>query len=374
MSVGLINISKILNERPDVATCCKSNNINQWSFHKPINHESEIQISDIDYYAANDGFNLFIFYTPQRMLYELQHPNASNIWQYTERVEPYRLTDFDQYDHYAPTLCQLTWENNNSGPVGTTLKLYCTDFMDMIHDWAIFEGVRSYVDLVLLFFPHGTEYDQSETQGIHCYKVSSIVDYDGDGDLRFRIPSGISEGVYDIIFCLSTATTTLGNGDYYYINSINQLIRGNWYALPHHCKQTFTVTNSGSGGGGSSTDWFNYLDIDFRSAQYNYSNLQITDLSFINYIVIGTSTNKTFNLYIEYWYDNANTPVKVGTASRTLNEDDIPWATITIEYNNTINVVTDANLDDRIAIRAEISLTVEGVGYHKTINTTIEKE
>lgn len=372
--VSLINISNTIGEIADLYTCCRSNKINPNSFYKPINNLSKTQLSIQDFYDANDGFNLYTFRTPQQMLYELQHPNASDIWKYSSRGAPFRLTDFENYNHYAPAICNLTYITDNCGTTGSTLRLECNGLTDMIRRWKYFEGVRSYVDFMFLIYPYGTEFDQSDMQGVYVYKYMSMVDYDGDDTFRLIIPSELSAGNYEIRLCCANTDSTLSDNECRYVNFDNPL-SGTWYALPTYCKQVLTVQSSGGGGGGgsTSTDYFNYLEIDFYGAQYNYSNLQITDLTFTNYIVINNSTDKTFNLYIEYWYDNAITPVKIGTASRTLNENDIPWATIRIEYNNTINVVTDANLDERISIRAEITLDVNGSGQHKSITTTILK-
>ena len=372
--VSLINIANTIGENADLMTCCKSNHVNEWSFKKPINEASMTALDASAYYSCNDGFTLYTFNSPQRMLYELQHENASNIWKYEQRSAPYRLTDFEGYQHYATPLCTLTWETDNGGTAGSTLRLYCTDFEDMIQHWAIFEGVRSYVDLVLLFYPSGTEYNQSGEQGVNVYKITSMIDYDGSGNLNFRIPSGLSTGQYEIVFCCSIATTGMSDGECRYVNSSNPLT-GTWYALPRHTRQVFTVNSGGGGGGGgTTTDYFSYLDIDFYGATYEYNSYQLNNLSFTNYIVIGTASNKTFNLYVEYWYDNTSQPVRLGSASRTLNEDDMPWATININYRDTIYTITDADLDNKIAIRAEYSLTVNNTTQRKTISTTIERQ
>lgn len=333
------------------------------------------ELSTQDFYDADDGFNLFTFSTPQRLLYEIQHPNASNIWNYTARTAPYRLTDFESYNHYAPALCSLTFVGNNSGAVNTTLRLECTDVDNMIAHWAYFAGVRSYVDFVYLIYEQGTEYNQSGTQSVYVLKVTSMVDYEGDNIFRLKIPSLLSAGNYECRLCCSTATTGMTDGEciHYNPNSGTPLV-GTWYALPQHCKQTFTVT-SGGGGGGGTTDYYNYLDINFYNASYNFNpgNYSLSDISFTNYIVIGTASNKTFNLYIEYWYDNAASPVKLATVSRTLNEEDIPWATINVNYNGSITTMTEADLENKITVRAECILTVDNVGYPKTIRATIER-
>lgn len=378
--VSLINISNTIGEIADLYTCCRSNKINPNSFYKPINNSSKTQLSIKDFYDANDGFNLYTFNTPQQMLYELQHPNASDIWKYSSRGAPFRLTDFENYNHYAPAICNLTYITDNCGTTGSPLRLECNGLTDMIRRWKYFEGVRNYVDFIFLIYPYGTEFDQSGMQGVYAYKYMSMVDYDGDDVFRLNIPSELSAGNYEIRLCCANTYSTLSDNECRYVNIDNQL-PGTWYALPAYCKQVLTVQSGGSGGGGgsTSTDYFNYLEIDFYGATYNWndSTRELSNISFTNYIVINNSSNLTFDLHATYWYDLEPThtnSVKLMEVRRILNEEDIPYANIRVTYNDPINIIGDPNLDDRIAIRAEITLTVNnGSSQHKSITTTIQK-
>ena len=372
--VSLTQISNTIGENADLATCCTSSHVNKWSFKKPVNSNSMTALSTQDYYDMNDGFNLSYYNTPQQLLYSIQHPAVSYLWDYEARTAPFRLTDFEDYDHYKAQLCRLTFIGDNSGTVNTTLRLECTDLLDMIQHWQYFSGVRNYVDFIFLIYNYGTEYDQLGTQDVYVYKIDSIVDYDGNGEYDIRIPSMLATGMYEIRLCCSTATTGMVDGECIYYNSSSSQLSGNWYALPQECKQTFTVMSSGGGGGSTTNDYFNYLGIDFYDARYNYSNLTISNLSFINYIVINGATDDTFNIYVEYWYDNVSTPIKLGTASRTLAIQDMPWASIRINYNDNINVISDDDLNNRIAIRAEIAVTVNNTTQTRTLNKTINKE
>ena len=371
---SLNNIRNILSETTwSLGLMCKSNKINKWSFRKPVNSDELTKLTDSELYNINDGFRLYTFNTPQAMLYELQHENVSRIWEYEERTEPYRLGDFEGYDHYAGPLCNLYFVDDNGGTPGSSLQLECHDLMNMIQHWKYFEDVRSYVDLIFLIYNAGTEFDASGTQGLYAYKIASVVDYDGDGTFNFRIPNDLSAGRYEIRLCCAVTDNVLSDGECRYVNLDNPL-RGTWYALPRHCKQMFTVNRGGGGGGGStSTDYYAYLAMDFYDAEYDYNAHELSNLSFTNYIVINSATNLTFNLYVEYWYDNAPSPVMLGSANRTLSEEDMPWATINMHYKENITTITDANLDDRITIRAEYSLTVYGQSQHKSITQQINK-
>lgn len=370
---SLKNIRNILSEITwSLGLMCKSNKINKWSFRKPINSDKVTKLTDSELYDINDGFRLYTFNTPQRMLYELQHENASNIWEYIERTEPYRLGDFDDYNHSATRLCNFSIENNNSGSANTNIRFYCSDILDMIQHWKYFEGVRSYVDFVFLIYEYGKEYNASGSQGVYVYKIKSIADYDGDGNFNLRIPSLLSQGQYEIRLCCSTATSGLSDGECVLITDDSNL-NGLWYALPHHTKNVISVVSSGGGGESGGTDYFNYVDISFPRSSYDYANNTISNLSFTNYVAI-TACEYEINYYADYYYDNVvGGVIRIGSAQRTLSEVDMPWATININYNNSINTVSDANLDDGISIRAEIYITINGSTQHKSITQRVSK-
>ena len=374
---SLKNIRNILSEITwSLGLMCKSNKINKWSFRKPVNSDKLTKLTDFELYNINDGFELYTFNTPQAMLYELQHENVSRIWEYTERTEPYRLGDFEGYNHNAARLCDLTIENNNSGGAGASIKFRCSDILDIINNWKYFEGVRSYVDFVFLIYKYGTEYNADESQGVYVYKIKSIVDYDEDGKFNLVIPKILPQTQYEIRLCCSTATSGLDDKECILVND-NSALSGVWYALPPHTKNFISVNGSGggggAGGGGASTDYFNYVDISFPRASYNYADNVISDLSFTNYVII-TACKYEIDYYAEYYYDNvANGSIKLGSAQRTLSESDIPYASIDINYNNNIHTITDANLDDGISIRSEIYITINGTRQHKSITQRINK-
>ena len=370
---SLKNIRNILTEITwSLGLLCKSNNINKWSFRKPVNSDKLTKLTDSELYNIDDGFNLYTFNTPQAMLYELQHENVSHIWEYTERTEPYRLGDFEGYNNNASRLCDFTIENNNSGGAGTTIKFHCSDILDIINHWKYFEGVRSYVDFVFLIYKYGTEYNADGSQGVYVYKINSIADYDEDGKFSLVIPEILPQTQYEIRLCCSTATSSLDNKECILVNN-NSTISGVWYALPPHTKNVISVTDSGAGGGASSTDFFNYVDISFPRASYDYDNNIISNLSFSNYVIIN-ACKYDINYYAEYYYDNVvGGSIKLGSAHRTLSEADMPYTTININYNNNINTITDAKLDEGISIRTEIYITINGSTQHKSITQRINK-
>ena len=362
MSVELIKIARALGEYTDLATCCQSNNINKWSFYKPINNESLLAISDSDWYAVNDGFNLFTFNQPQRLLYELTHPNASTIWTYTDREEPFRLTDFESYNHYANPIFPLSFDGNNSGTAGTSLRMSCPGFNDFIQRWAYFSGVRNWVDICLLIYEPSTEYDQSGTQGVYIYKFVSMVDYDGNEQFSFRIPNNLTAGKqYIARICCTTATTGWSDGECQYYNPNSQILSGNWYAFPEHSRVYFSVDQSGGGGGGS-TDLFNYLAFSFAQGSWDYNDntMQLSNIHFVNVVSI-SGTHNYITVQLEYRYRGGGLNVLLGTAGRTLSEEDIPWVTANINYAGPINVTTASDLENKLPVHIKATATMNNV-------------
>lgn len=363
MSIGLLKVGKTLSERPDLATCCQSNRVNKWSFYKPVNHESQLAISDEDWYAVNDGFFLFTFIQPQRLLYEITHPNASNIWTYVDREEPFRLTDFEQYNHYAAPILPLVFDGHNSGRVGTALRFSCVGINDFIK-WEYFSGVRSYADICLLIYESDKEYDQSEMQGVYIYKAGSLLDYDGSEEFRLVIPSILTAGKqYIARICMTTATTGWSVGDCQYYNPNNQTLYGDWYAFPEHSRAMFSVEQQGGGGGGD-TDIFNYLTFSFAQGQWIFNDPYLSDIHFVNVTSI-SGTHNTITVQMEYRYRAGGVDVLLGTAGRTLSEDDIPWVTANINYPGPIVVNTSADLENKLPVHIKATATMNNITQTK---------
>lgn len=326
-----------------------------------------------DLYDNNDGFDLFTFSTPQRMLYELTHESASNIWQYTARTAPYRLTDFENYDHNGDLNYALIFDGNNSAPAGTTLHLYCDGVTSMIQNWNYYDGVRNSVDLCFLIYESDKTYSASGNESVYVYKITSISNYSPSSDdtFNFIVPSLLTANrQYIIRLCCSTATTGMSDGACIYYNDGS--LTGDWYAMPQITQAMFTV--QGSGGGGS-TDLFNYLTFEFNNGQYDFDdvNLILSNISFTNLISISSETNKTFNVSLRYYYENAASRVQLGYAYRTLNYYDVPYSNISIQYNNNIYVITSADLENKMAVKVEVTVSSNNVSQSKTFTAYVEK-
>lgn len=377
MSVSLIKIGRTLNEVPDVGTCCCSTNINKWSFHKPINVETNLAISDSVIYANNDGFNLYRYPSPQQLVYALQNINNTGLWEYAEREEPFRLTDFDQYDHYATPLYSLEFVTGNSGTAGTALRITCSDDLENFIDrWAYFEGIRSYATIYALIYPKGTLYDNVVNRGIGIYKLASKIDGNIDSDhLSFVIPQ-LSVGTYELRVCISNSTDVT---NYMYYTGEQQLT-GYWYALPPESVLTFNVNSSGGGGGGTpdqpSTNFFNYVEWTFDRLSYDWNDPNLTNINFRARIMLNVARGDV-KVETKIYYNPNDLPqgtsVMLGQFTRILNLEDIIYEYVNISYAGPITTMTGAHLGDgELGIQIQAKITYNSTSQTKTWTENIE--
>ena len=371
--ISLNEIAVTLDALRDVTSVCQSPNVNKWSFYKPVNSEKIAQLTDQDIYQANDGFMLYVFNNPSRMIYELQNPNASNIWSYEDRVAPFRLADFEGYSHLGGMDFNISWINTSEGQAGDSLRLsYNFDIQQLINNWAYFEGVRSYVDIVLLIYAQGTQF--TDTTPVWVYKVISIMDY--DDRINLVIPNVLSYGNYEVRLCFSTATTNWNDGECQRYNE-NSSIFGSWYAMPHQCVTTFTVTSSpGPGPGPSPSDFFDWIDFEtFPICSFDYYEPDLINVDIVHSMSI-IDTTKDLNVYIDYIYENrVGGEMSWGSYSFPLNEGDL-FKTIRIQQTGPIETMVDAHLPDdiiSIKIHAVVTNNETHVSQSKTWIQQIEK-
>ena len=132
----------------DLGTLCMSNNVNKWSFRKPIIHSSNGELSEQDYYNQNDGFTIVGNSDPASVGLAMLNKTA---WVYNRQAETdwHRLTDFLQYksgegewfnfalesssiEHsslYDSITARITETNSYGSELSTSwLKHICTNF------------------------------------------------------------------------------------------------------------------------------------------------------------------------------------------------------------------------------------------------------
>lgn len=356
----------------NLGNLCKSNKVNKWSEHKPVNSPKLTPLSNQDYYDIDCGYNITTFMQPQLMLNALQDSNT-NLWEYIARESPYRISDFDQYDHNTVAPLQLNFVNMNSGKVGDVLHIgYTGDIQHIVNNYATFRNASSTADLVLLIFERGKQYDQSGTQSVYIYKVCQLLDFDGER-IPLKISNDLQVGDYTAVPCMSSATYRFEAQETYRYNPNSEIIAGVWYPFPPHAKVDFSVTTTSP----STSDYFNYFSVDmFTSVDFTYTNYnyELRDITFTNYVVYSPpSRTKQFTVTIEYYYTNCAQPVLLGQMSRTFNFDNT-LETATINYRDVITVITSARLEeDIISLEQRVHISSGGETQHKIFSRTLEK-
>ena len=359
---------------------CQSDNINYWSFYKPINTDKVDYLKDIDFYNVNDGFRIWGFASPQQMVYALQNPNNTNIWQYIPRTAPFRLLDFDSYVHNASPMFNIEISNSDTGGPGDLIRMCCNnDILEFIHRWKIFEGNRTNLDVIALFYPVGTQYNDTPNKGIHIYKIYNTVISDIDSEkLDLIIPNGLADWQYEIRICISTEIIGLEVGQYMYYSGNGDPINALWFPLPPHSYVTANFTSSGGGGGGgggggSIVNFLDYVDFSFENLNYNYSEPYLTNLSFNLRTMLQNTRDETVHVSGTLIYENSYRPVQIGQFSATLNLSDEIYKLFEISYNDVITTMTAGHLDEGIiSIRIKAHIEINNIHQYPEWTENVE--
>ena len=190
-----------------------SNNVNKWSFHKPIQFNKTTALTDEEINSKNCGFYNFVFNTP----FDLIH-NIGEVWKYEKPSSYFRLSDFKYYDHNAERWYILEELNNNNNYFR----------LDLSTDISLFTSFQELKNQDLDFgFLISTTLDNTTTSGYY-YKQCNILDLDGKYHLD---ASNLPIGTYQVIPVLKSADSRYNNDSLTPINRNSDFV-GDWYAFP----------------------------------------------------------------------------------------------------------------------------------------------
>lgn len=372
---SLIEKARELDAEYNLRSICKSKNINEWSFHKPMNSNSRTYLTDSDRYALNDGFMLFTFFNPRELMYALQHPNASNIWKYEDRVAPYRLNDFDGYMHSGDMDFSLSFITNSYGSQGDTLRLAFNYSINELMLWDYFDGLRmADLDIVLLIYENGTVFDASGTRGLWVYKICSMQDY--DDKLNITIPNDLGDDTYEIRLAFTTATQFMDNKECLYNNQQTTWV-GNWYAMPELCKTLMTVTSNPPTPGGPG-NVFDYVDFEsFTYCNFSFVSPLLFYIHITNEIEL-TDNTKDYTVTVNYYYTNRRRGELLLYNDTFVLDSNNLTQTENIRYNTNIEVMSDAQLNNDIinikiyaSIKDNVTDSTQTQSWSKNIEKTV---
>lgn len=189
-----------------------SDNVNKWSFHKPIQYRKATALTNEEINSKNCGFYNFVFNTP----FDLIH-NIREVWKYEKPSSYFRLSDFRNYNHNAERWYILEGFNNNN-----FIRI------DLSTDISLFTSFQELKNQDLDFgFLISTKLDNTTTSGYY-YKQCNIQDLDGHYHLD---ASTLPIGTYQVIPVLKSADSRYNNDTLTPINRNSDFV-GNWYAFP----------------------------------------------------------------------------------------------------------------------------------------------
>ena len=189
-----------------------SDNVNEWSFYKPIQFNKTTALTDEEINSKNCGFYNFVFNTP----FDLIH-NIGEVWKYEKPSSYFRLSDFKYYNHNAERWYILEELNNNNNFVR----------LDLTTDISLFTSFQELKNQDLDFgFLISTTLDNTTVSGYY-YKQCNILDLDGNYHID---ASNIPIGTYQVIPVL-TSDIRYNSGTLTAINRNSDFV-GSWYAFP----------------------------------------------------------------------------------------------------------------------------------------------
>ena len=189
-----------------------SDNVNKWSFHKPIQYRKATALTNEEINSKNCGFYNFVFNTP----FDLIH-NIREVWKYEKPSSYFRLSDFRNYNHNAERWYILEGFNNNN-----FIRI------DLSTDISLFTSFQELKNQDLDFgFLISTKLDNTTTSGYY-YKQCNIQDLDGHYHLD---ASTLPIGTYQVIPVLKSADSRYKDNTITPINRNSDFV-GDWYAFP----------------------------------------------------------------------------------------------------------------------------------------------
>lgn len=229
--IDTIELMSVLGEGlNDIGSLCKSANINKWSKYKPVSAKSIIPQDNI--WKGDDGkcgieiikynslIDLKIGYDNKTDMYKYIHPSGGTL-------SPYRLTDFNGYNHEAKNPIKNVEAQDS---IKSNETLTCTCIRETSNDFKLsdikdlgtcYYGVALFDNNVPVYFRTSP------------YPISEIT---ADYFVSFNIDHNLMRGEFSII----PFFTTIKNPDQSYAENLN----GTWYGLPITLPNNVSINDS----------------------------------------------------------------------------------------------------------------------------------
>lgn len=358
------DIQNTLGETADnLKDLCCSQNINKYSFYKPIS-STNINIYDADIYADNDGLNLHSWPTWVTCL-----DNQTYDWTYKNRSAPYRLGDFNGYNHYADPWFSMDLVQGQTVYSGGTANIMINDdIQNFVAMYKVFEGWNSDIDLCYII------YDTSSSRK-YLYKFCNVQDLANYNTYYINIDSDfIVNHTYKIVPILTSATRSWQDRTKNTLTDDTSFPGASWWSFPPESYITFLVDETYV-----PPTPAQYLNVSVENMMYNWNDPVLSDMTFDVVMTLGGNMQGDVVVTVEVWYDitpNEITPQSVklndNLVRGTLNILGTTSLTFNCYHRDDIYTSVQGNYDDRIPVRIEITYTYNGTSHHQRLDRVIE--
>lgn len=218
--VSIDDVKSVLGESSnDLATLCKSANINMFSRYKPVSYPKLFDVTDAERKSIGHGISPASKASTSlsgALIKEVAQLN----WSYTKpsggSSSPYRLGDFKGYYHDAVPVVQCVYDGGFSHAISNsnTFKIHFDiDPGESTYNLQGYDLTAGNINLKEYRFTAYIEYTNGQSKGI--YQSNYILDSSGNiqGDVINVNVSGWSSAVYYVYICM----VKVSDGAYTYI-------------------------------------------------------------------------------------------------------------------------------------------------------------
>lgn len=397
-SVTTTDISSTLGETTHkVSELCNSDNINQWSFYKPVSISKSFGLTDADFYSVDDGFTIgggVGYYSyPSQLVKAIANNTA---WVYNKIGKSYcRQGDFRGYSHLAKA-----WFMPNLSPasqkIGESFRYYYTadnpdlelpsgvtiSLMWLLNNFNFLRGFSNgstqTKDLYSLCLIYSTSQSPTSCMVQKVEKVLTILDDEEnliERGISVKVPTDLSaDTTYYVIPCIANIpTSVIADADptqdarAISISEMQGTIaQCYFYPIP-----TQLTTFKALPGTSISGTILEYLTLSFNAATSanlsgnTFSNISISAKAAVPSSYTGSSYTVVVDMYVDGVYGTGNRIESVKIA--TLNFNTMRGGssvTRTATYSGSLEKVGAAK-EEQLAVRCEITATYVTTSYNE---------
>lgn len=337
--VSISDVQTVLGrgDTSDLATLCKSSNINMWARFKPTVYPAPFPS---DWYKAGDGnYGITIpVYTTIKDLYAAYHisgdTNHRNGYTYSQphggSASPYRLGDFRGYRHDAePPIGGFMADANVTQSQGVTGSCsYRLTSATGDDGQFTFDEMRDLKNCYFGFalFKNGT--------AVYWKTASGTVSSDSASTMSVKLGgsgTSLATGTYEAVPFLSTAKYDTG--------AIQNAVAGKWYPIPNASTPTVVITTTQGS-----------LAMDMKLT-YDSSTGAITIKN------VGTTTHTKIYLSLRFQSSNVTTSGQVGEHLNVISNKTMTAGTSATIYKKNYSLL--ANKQYKAVLQVEGTLVDE---------------